>query len=100
LALLRAARFQVCVNPSNPQVKDRVLSMNVLIHSGGKRRLKVNTELCPMFTEALEKQAYDKNGEPDKTSGLDHILDAGGYFVAFRFPVLGRGVQRVAISGV
>ena len=28
-----------------------------------------------------------KNGEPDKTSGLDHCIDAGGYFIAYRYPI-------------
>lgn len=92
LSLLRAAGFTVLANPANPAVKDRVLSMNQMIHSNGERRLKVNIDGCPGFVEGLEKQAYAKNGEPDKTAGLDHLLDAGGYFIAHKFPV----VQRVA----
>lgn len=100
LALLQQAGFNVLVNSRNPYVKDRVLSMNILIHSGGKRRLKVNIDACPMFAEALEKQAYDKNGEPDKTSGLDHPNDAGGYFICYRFPVLNGRVNKVKIGGV
>jgi hypothetical protein len=100
IALLRAARFTVLCNPSNPAVKDRVLAMNQMIHSEGNRRLKVNTDKCPMFTECLEKQAYDKNGEPDKSGDLDHHNDAAGYFMAYRFPVKGRAMQRVAIGGI
>jgi hypothetical protein len=100
LALLRAARFQVLCNPSNPAVKDRVLAMNQLIHSEGKRRLRVNVDKCPVFVESLEKQAYDKNGEPSKDGDLDHPNDAAGYFVSYRYPVKGRGMQRIAIGGV
>lgn len=99
LALLQQAGFTVLNNASNPAVKDRVLSVNRMIHAGGKRRLKVNADTCPSFVESLEKQAYDKNGEPDKTSGLDHTNDAGGYFVCYRFPVLGNRVVRVKIAG-
>jgi hypothetical protein len=40
--------------------------------------------------ESLEKQPYDKNGEPDKAGGLDHIVDAAGYFIAYRYPVIKR----------
>jgi hypothetical protein len=90
----------VLVNASNPRVKDRVLAMNQLIHSEGKRRLLVNVDRCPSFVEALEKQAYDKNGEPDKTSGLDHVNDAAGYFVSYRYPIRGRGVQLVELGGI
>lgn len=117
IALLRAARFTVLVNPANPWVKDRVSALNQLIcsHAEGvtnplgmemhgdkpvKRRLRVNGDNCPGFVECLEKQAYDKNGEPDKTSGLDHVNDAAGYFVAYKFPVRGRGIQLVELGGI
>lgn len=100
IALLRAARFNVLVAPSNPAVKDRVLSMNQMIHSDGSRKLRVNQDRCPSFVEALEKQAYDKNGEPDKVSGFDHLNDAAGYFCFYRYPVRGRGVQRIRIGGI
>lgn len=99
IALLQQAQFTVLNNPANPAVKDRVLSLNRMIHAGGKRRLKVNADTCPAFVESLEKQAYDKNGEPDKASGLDHTNDAGGYFIAYRFPVLGNRVVKVRIAG-
>ncbi len=90
IALLKQARFQVCVNPVNPAVKDRVLAVNQLLARDG---LGVNLDRCPMFVEALEKQSYDKNGEPDKSAGLDHINDAGGYFIAYRFPIRKPGIS-------
>jgi hypothetical protein len=100
ISLLRAARFTVLVATTNPAVKDRVLSMNQMIHSEGERKLRVNVDRCPSLVEGLEKQAYDKNGEPDKTSGLDHVNDAAGYFIYYRYPVKGRAMQRVAIGGI
>lgn len=90
LALLRAAGFRVCSSPANPAVKDRVLSFNAMIHKDGNRRYRVNPERCPQLVESLEKQAYDKHGEPDKSGGLDHILDGAGYFVAYRYPIVKR----------
>lgn len=87
IALLKAAGFGVRVNPANPRVKDRVLAVNKLIHSEGVRRYRVNPEGCPELVESLEKQAYDKHGEPDKAAGLDHVVDAAGYFVAYRYPI-------------
>jgi hypothetical protein len=87
IALLGQAGFHPLNNPSNPAIKDRVLSMNALIHKDGKRRLKVNGDRCPLFVEALEKQAYDDRGLPDKASGFDHTTDAGGYFIAYQFPI-------------
>jgi Terminase large subunit, T4likevirus-type, N-terminal/Terminase RNaseH-like domain len=85
LSLLRQAQFSVCVNASNPAVKDRVLAMNKAIES---RDYRVNADTCPVYVEGLEKQPYDKHGEPDKTGGLDHALDAAGYFITYRFPIV------------
>lgn len=87
LSLLRQAQFRVCVNASNPAVKDRVLSMNKIIES---REWRINPDTCPTLVEGLEKQPYDKHGEPDKSGGLDHALDAAGYFITYKFPVVKR----------
>ena len=87
IAILRQHGFSICVNPANPRVKDRVLSFNRQIHNDGKRSFRINVDLCPHLVESLEKQAYDKNGEPDKSGGLDHVLDAAGYFIVYKFPI-------------
>ena len=88
LSILRGAGFAVLANSQNPRIKDRVLSVNALIlNSNGERRLKVNTVRCPKYTEALEQQAYDDNGLPDKTTGHDHLNDGGGYLLVYRYPV-------------
>jgi hypothetical protein len=56
------AGFQILAKSANPPVKDRVNSVNALIlNDQGKRRLMVNTDQCPTFTESLEQQPYDKN---------------------------------------
>jgi hypothetical protein len=86
-AILRAAGFSVRVNATNPRVKDRVLSVNAMVNKDGARRYRVSTETCPELVESLEKQAYDKNGEPDKAGGLDHVIDAAGYFIVYRYPI-------------
>ena len=87
ISILRQAGLRVCVNPTNPAVKDRVLSLNRMIHCDFIRRYRVNIERCPDLVESLEKQAYDKNGEPDKSGGFDHVIDAAGYFIAYRYPI-------------
>lgn len=84
LHLLRQAGFHVLSNPSNPAVRDRVLSVCKLLEAGDYR---INLDKCPSLVDSLEKQAYDKNGSPDKSSGLDHIIDAAGYFIAHRYPI-------------
>ncbi len=91
LSILKAAGLQIEVNPTNPAVKDRLNSVNALIlNDQGERRFKVNTHLCPIYTEALEQQPYDKNGEPDKSTGHDHVNDAGGYPLVKLWPIVKR----------
>lgn len=92
-AILRTAGFSVRVNATNPRVKDRVLAVNAMVHKDGVRRYLVNPETCPELVESLEKQAYDKHGEPDKAGGLDHVMDAAGYFVVYRYPIQHRIAQ-------
>ena len=99
ITILRQAGFTVLVNSANPAVKDRILSFNAMINAGGERKLFVNVDKCPALVEALEKQSYDKNGEPDKQSGLDHIVDAAGYFIAYKFPIR-KGFKTVQVVGL
>ena len=84
IALLQQAGFQVRAPRKNPAIKDRILSANRGFEQG---LVRVNTKSCPEFTRCLEQQAYDKNGEPDKTSGHDHLNDAGTYPIAYEMPV-------------
>lgn len=85
LSILKQNGFVIRVNTRNPVVRDRVNAVNAMILNDKlERRWKVNTDRCPVLTEALEQQAYDKNGEPDKTTGHDHPNDAQGYFLVNR----------------
>ena len=89
IGLLESAGFTVHVHGTNPAVKDRVISMNTMIcNTEGVRRLLVNEHKCPTYVECLEQQIYAENGEPDKKGGKDHMNDAGGYPIAYRFPVI------------
>lgn len=89
LSILRDHGLTVRVNSTNPAVADRINAVNALICNGeGVRRLKVNTLRCPKLTESLEQQIYDKNGEPDKSNGLDHLNDAAGYPIAYLWPIV------------
>lgn len=92
LSILRQAGLQVRVGSQNPAVRDRVNAVNALIlNDKSERRWVVNTDRCPTLTESLEQQAYDHNGEPDKTSGHDHMNDAQGYFLVNRWPIVKHG---------
>jgi hypothetical protein len=94
LSILRAAGFQIEANPANPAVKDRVNAYNAMIlNAAGERQWKINTDLCPTTTEALEQQVWGKDGQPDKKTGHDHPNDANGYFIVKRWPIVKRIVR-------
>lgn len=89
LALLRKAKFEVKVNASNPAVKDRVNAMNAMLcNTYGERRLLINTQKCPKFTQCQERQVYAPDGAPDKKGGFDHGNDGGTYPIVFMFPIV------------
>ena len=85
IALLEDAKFSVRANKKNPYVRDRIVSANSAFNNG---LLKVNADACPEYANCLEQLVYNKNGEPDKDSDLDHLPDAGTYPIAYEMPVV------------
>ncbi len=100
LGLIRAERSMTIVVPAaNPRIRSRVVSVNAMIlNAKRRRRFLVNVRNCPKLTEALEKQPYDANGLPDKTTGFDHPPDALGYFIHSKFPAAVSARDRPSIE--
>lgn len=89
LSLLEQAGFSVIANKKNPFVKDRVLAMNQLFcDNKDNRKYLVNVDKCPTYADNLEQQAWNESGEPDKKHDNDHTNDAGGYFIAYDYPII------------
>jgi len=87
LAKLKFAGFRIIMDHSNPAIKDRVACMQAMFLNGnGERRYRVNHTKCPNYAECLEQQVYD-NGTPDKSAGMDHLPDAGGYYIVKAFHI-------------
>lgn len=99
-SILRQAGFEIKAHAAHPPVRARVNAVCALILNGsGVRTLLVNTSACPELTRTLEQQAYDKNGDPDKKAGLDHMADAAGYFIEYVFPIRDRVTGRMRLVG-
>ena len=96
IALLRAAKFRVRAKSVNPLVRDRVASVNRAFERG---KLKIDVRRCPELTECLEQQVFLDNGQPDKKSGYDHMVDALGYMVHYLMPVRNSRHKKVAAAG-
>jgi PBSX family phage terminase large subunit len=61
----------------NPLIKDRVNTVNYNF----RNNILTLSNNAPVLLDALKRQTYDSNQLPDKTSGLDHPLDALGYAI-------------------
>lgn len=97
ITTLTQAGFEVRVNNMNPAVKDRIMSVNKRFELG---KLFINNVKCPTTAKNLEQQAYDDNGEPDKTNGFDHQNDATGYPIAYEYPINRNAPQKVQVLGL
>ena len=87
ISLMENAGFKMFFKSKNPAVKDRINAMNgMFCNAKGERRYTVNQHKCPSYSKKLEQQAY-KNGEPEK-DGTEDVNDAGGYYIAYAFPVV------------
>ena len=96
IAILRKNKFIVRAKVKNPFIKDRIAAVN---NAFNHKKLLIDVDRCPELTEALEQQVYKANGQPDKESGLDHILDALGYMVSYLMPVREAKVKSVVTVG-
>jgi hypothetical protein len=96
ISKLQAANFECFFKGNNPSItKERVPAVNALFFNALEEvRAYVNIHTCPQLVKGLEQQQWDE-GRPDKSSGLDHTIDAYGYFCAFRFSVTGVGTVTV-----
>lgn len=86
--------FKVRVKNSNPAVRDRINAYNVALEQG---KVFINASRCTETANCLEQQAYDKNGEPDKTAGNDHQNDATTYVIAYELPIR-KPVAKIPVS--
>ena len=84
ISLLESAGFEIRAHKKNPLIKDRVMAANSAFESGA---VMVNSDKCQELTSNLEQLSYDTNGMPDKTSGLDHLIDAATYPIAYELPI-------------
>jgi len=85
--LIKKAGYRVDTARSNPAVRDRINSVNSLL---SKDRLLIDTDKCPLLTEALEQQGYTDKGEPEKFDrhpAIDDWADNSGYFIYRKFPL-------------
>lgn len=83
VAMLKEAGFKPKSRNQNPAVRDRIASVNTKLKNG----TLVVDERCVELCKSLATQGRTEKGEPDKSGGLDHAVDALGYGVHMHWPV-------------
>ncbi|ADM26679.1 phage terminase large subunit [Pseudoalteromonas phage H105/1] len=83
--ILKSYGLWVVAKDSNPRVRERVNCVN---RGFQDLKIMINSMRCPETAKCIEQQPYDKNGEPDKKSGLDHQTDAFGYPMVSLIPLV------------
>lgn len=88
IRILQNAGWTVRAHAAHTPVRDRINSVNSRLKSdNGTVQLFVDPK-CKHTIQGLEKQTYKEgSSQPDKDSGLDHMMDALGYCVDGLFPI-------------
>lgn len=97
--ILSDAGFR-CIAPSkHPAVADRVNEVQAMLqNANGDRRLFIHPR-CEHLIRCLDGLTYKKDtSQPDKSLGLDHMVDALGYLVHSEFPII-KPVTKIKFSG-
>lgn len=85
--------------PKNPPVADRVNSLNSMLQAAdGTRKLFVS-KTCKEVIMCLDGQVYKEGtNAPDKQGELDHMNDALGYFINYKFSLIKREVKMLTLD--
>lgn len=88
IKILQNAGWTVKARNVHTAIRDRVNAVNSRLKSqSGEVKLFIDPK-CKHTIEGLEKQIYKEGTtQPDKSSGLDHMMDALGYCVDGLFPI-------------
>lgn len=102
MKILRDNGFIVCSPHAPYPTRDKFNTVNTgFCNAAGDRRVFVAKDRCMHLRKAFEGYAYKENGEPDKSSGLDHISDAAAYLICYNLPFIMKGrVQKPRVLGV
>jgi len=88
IRILQNAGWIVKAKNSHTPIRDRINAVNArLKNDNGEINLYIDPK-CKHTIEGLEKHIYrEGTNQPDKSSGLDHMMDALGYCVDGLFPI-------------
>ncbi len=101
IALLKQQGFRVKAPKKNPNVQDRVNSVNALF---SHNRLFINQEQCPELHSAILQQIYSEGtGTPEKShkpASIDDYNDSMGYPIHSIFPLKQNRMKYRTLGGL
>lgn len=87
LSILQNAGFRVLLRHSHPQIRDRINAVNSLLkNTNNKSRLQVHRN-CKNVIKSLSSHTYKQGTQQPETNGLEHMADALGYMIEFKYPI-------------
>lgn len=99
-SILKDNGFIVCAPYAPYPSKDKWNSANTAFcNAKGERKVKVVKKNCPHLVDSLKGFVFKENGEPDKSTGFDHITDAMAYLIAYKMPIIQRKLYRTRMYG-
>ena len=98
-SILKDNGFIVCAPHAPYPSKDKWNSANTgFLDASGRRRVRICKSRCPHLVDSLNGFVFKENGEPDKSTGFDHITDAMAYEIAYKMPIISRKLYKARIN--
>lgn len=100
-SILKDNGFIVCAPHAPYPSKDKWNSANTaFLNAKNERRVFICKSRCPHLVDSLNGFTFKDNGEPDKSTGFDHITDAMAYEIAYKIPLIRGKLYRTKMYGV
>ncbi|MCH4091550.1 hypothetical protein [Acetobacter sp.] len=86
ISILLSYGINIKTRKQSPRVRDRMNFMNSMFENSLKEKKAFVSSKCIKSIESYERYAFiPGTSEPDKKQGYDHLVDASGYYLYFRF---------------
>ena len=91
--------FTVLSKHGHPKVVDRINNVNSMLKSAqGERKFKLSPK-CKEAIKCLDGQVYKQGTSiPDKDGGLDHMNDAVGYLIDYKYDLIERKLDLIQLD--
>jgi len=92
-------KFGLLAKKAHPKIADRINNLNSMLEAAdGTRKIKIHPK-CKEVIVCLDGQTYKEGTNiADKDSDLDHMNDALGYFIDYKFSIIKRELKMLTLD--